>query len=297
MYVITGASGNTGKQVAIHLLEAGKPVTVIGRDAGRLQELVDKGAVAAIGSLEDEAFLRRTFDGATAVYALIPPHFATDDFPGYQRRTADALVAALETGGVTHVVTLSSMGAHLTETGGVVKGLGHMEKAFESRTGLHVLHLRAGFFFQNFLGNIGLVKQAGILGGFPIDGNKPMAMVHTDDIAEVATRRLLALDFTGQSHEFVAGPRDLTFDEVAATLGKAIGRDDLPWVTFSYEQAREGMLQMGMKPTLADAYVEFCQRVNDGSLAEGFVRTPENSTPTTLEQFAQREFAPAYQAG
>lgn len=296
MYVITGASGNTGKRVALQLLEAQKSVTVIGRSAEHLQDLVDKGAKAAIGSLEDEMFLKNTFQNATAVYALIPPNYAVDDFTGYQRRVADNLVAAIEAGGVQNVVTLSSFGAHLPDTSGVVKGLAYMENAFRRLTSVNVLNLRAGFFFQNLFGNIGIIKQAGILGGFPFKGDQPLALVHTNDIADVAARRLLALDFTGQSHIFVAGPRDLTFEEVAQILGKATGNESLPWVSFSYEQAREGMLQMGLKPSMADAYVEFCQRVNDGQLQEGFVRNAENTTPTTLEEFAQNEFAPAYRA-
>ena len=44
MYVIAGASGNTGKIVAQELLSHGKKVKVIGRNAGHLKPLVDKGA-------------------------------------------------------------------------------------------------------------------------------------------------------------------------------------------------------------------------------------------------------------
>jgi len=294
MYVITGASGHTGKRLAQTLLEAGKPVTVVGRNAENLQELTSRGAQAAIGSLEDAAFLTETFRNATAVYALIPPHFGTDDFFGYQRQTADALTEAVRASQVPYVVTLSSFGAHLPEDGGVVKGLAYLEQQLATVAETNVLHLRAGFFFQNLFGNAGLIRQAGILGGFPIQGDVPFAMVHTNDIADLAARRLLALDFSGKGHVFVAGPRDYTFNEVAAILGQAIGRPELPWVAFSYEQAREGMLQMGMKPSLADAYVEFCQRVNDGRLMEGFVRDAENSTPSSLESFAAQEFAPAF---
>jgi uncharacterized protein YbjT (DUF2867 family) len=46
MYVILGATGHTGSVVADFLLSKGQKVRVIGRDAGRLQRFVDKGAEA-----------------------------------------------------------------------------------------------------------------------------------------------------------------------------------------------------------------------------------------------------------
>ena len=63
MYVITGATGNTGRAVAEILLAAGKPVRVIGRSEDKLKALADKGAETAVGSLEDEGFLVEAFNG------------------------------------------------------------------------------------------------------------------------------------------------------------------------------------------------------------------------------------------
>ena len=56
MYVITGASGNTGKVIANGLLDAGKKVRVISRDAEHIKDLTDRGAEAAMGNLEDVEF-------------------------------------------------------------------------------------------------------------------------------------------------------------------------------------------------------------------------------------------------
>ena len=63
MYVITGATGNTGKIIANTLLDAGKKVRLISRDAEHVKELTDKGAEAAIGSLEDIEFMQTTNAG------------------------------------------------------------------------------------------------------------------------------------------------------------------------------------------------------------------------------------------
>ena len=72
MIVVTGASGRTGRRVAETLLARGKSVRVIGRDAGRLAPLVELGAEAAVGSVEDVPRLSTFFYGAEAVYLVLP---------------------------------------------------------------------------------------------------------------------------------------------------------------------------------------------------------------------------------
>ena len=293
MYVITGATGNTGKYITEQLLAAGKKVTVISRSTENVKELINKGANAAIGSLEDANFLSKTFAGATAIYAMIPPNFAVVDFSGYQAIVTQALASAILNAGVRNVVTLSSIGAHSDQTG-VVAGLYKLEQALNAIPDLNVLHLRAGFFMQNFFGNIGLIKNMNINGGFPINGELKIPMVHTNDIGATAVKHLIALDFKGKSYTYVAGSRDVSLMEATKILGQAIGKPDLAWVTFSYEQAAQGMTQMGMQKGLVDGYVQFSKASNEGILLGDYQRKTEYTTPTSIEDFA-KEFAYAYQ--
>jgi hypothetical protein len=79
-------------------------------------------------------------------------------------------------------------------------------------------------------------------------------------------------------------------------LGAAIGKPDLAWVTFSYEQAAQGMAQMGMQKGLVDGYVQFGKASNEGILLADYHRKEEYTTPTSIEDFA-KEFAFAYQNG
>ncbi len=294
MYVITGASGHTGERAALKLLEAGKEVVVIGRSAERLAKLVEKGARAAIGDLSDAAFLTETFKGATAVYAMIPPNFGAPDFRAYQNAIGEAITTAVREAAVPYVVVLSSIGADNPDSG-VVGGLYDFEQQLaKGAPDANVLHLRAGFFMQNFFGNIGLIKGMGIHGGFPIQGDLKMPVVHANDIGDVAARRLLALDFKGHSHTYVAGAKDLTFEEATTILGNAIGKPELNWVTFSYDDAYAGMVQAGFGASLAEGYINFSRAANDNGLIGDYERKPEYTTPTTLEQFAKAEFAPAF---
>ena len=95
MYVIVGATGNTGKRISEALLAAGKQVTVISRDAEKVKDLVAKGAIAAIGDLHDVAFLTQTLKGAEAVYTLIPPKWDVQDWRAYQMQIATSLTLAI----------------------------------------------------------------------------------------------------------------------------------------------------------------------------------------------------------
>ena len=61
IYVILGATGNTGSIVANFLLSKGKKVRVVGRDSGRLQPYVDKGAEAVTATVSDAIALTKAF--------------------------------------------------------------------------------------------------------------------------------------------------------------------------------------------------------------------------------------------
>ncbi len=293
MYIITGASGHTGKRISENLLAAGKSVKVISRSAEKVADLVAKGAVPAIGDLADAEFLTDAFRGATAVYLMIPPKWDVTDWRAYQRSLTETYLKAIRAAGVQKVVLLSSQGAHLLEGAGPVSGLAELEQGLRDIEGLQVRALRAGFFMENFFGVVGLIQQAGIL-GYALRGDVKFPMVHTQDIAEVAGKRLLELDFSGHTHEFVGGAADLNMHEVAATIGKAIGKPELAYVEFSAADAKAGMEQAGMPATIADGYIELFSALNSGIYQEGYERTAGVTTPTTLQWFAENELKHAF---
>ena len=124
MYVILGASGNTGSIIADSLLSKGKKVRVVGRDAGRLQRFVRKGAEAFTGDVSDAVALTKAFRGARAAYLLLPPITSRED----QERESDAIAKAVTESGLRYAVYLSSYGAHVPEGTGPVTGLHSSEQ-------------------------------------------------------------------------------------------------------------------------------------------------------------------------
>ena len=284
-YVVIGATGNTGKPIALGLLENGHKVRIVSRHAEKAKELIEKGAEHHAGSTNDVAFLKGVFEGADALYTLIPFDAAAADFTAMQELNARSILEATKGSTIKHIVTLSSVGAHLPSGAGVVQGLHTMEQLFNTLDGVNVLHLRPTYFLENVLGMIGMIKMMGIL-GTPMKADLKLPMVATKDIAAVGLRHLLALDFSGKSHEYILGARDYSYNDIVQIYGKAIGKPDLQYVQFPYEDAKMGMIQMGMGASIAEKMVEFVKAVNEGRIQEDTKRTPENTTPTTAEEFA-----------
>jgi len=254
MYVISGASGNTGKIVARELLSHGKKVKVIGRNAGHLKPLVDKGAEPLIGDVTDGDFLKKAFSGAEAVYILIPPNPKSTDFRAYQKTVSDNYLESIKSGGVKYVVLLSSIGAHLRKGAGPIDGLGYLEEKLATLKNVNVLNLRPSYFMENLFSQVDIIKQAGIAGS-AIKPDIRFPMVSSSDVGAVAAKRLLDLNFRGNSVEYILGPSDHSYNEVTSIIGKEIGKPDLKYVQFSYEDAKKGMVGSGyLSENMADLY-------------------------------------------
>lgn len=293
MYAVVGATGNTGRVVAEALLAAGEDVQVVGRTEERLQPLVGKGAEAFVGSVDDAQAMTLAFSGAVGLYCLIPPCYDVPDFRAYQRKVSESLAAAVHRAGVEYVINLSSVGAQHTEGTGPIAGLREQEDRLNALEGVNVLHLRAGWFMENFLMSVETVRSMGVL-GTPVRGDVPIPMIATRDVGSYAAERLLKLDFSGKSTRELLGPRDVTLAEAARALGAAIGNEDLGYAQLPYEDVEKRMMEMGISRGVAGLMSEMYRAFNDGLVAPCEERAPENTTPTTIEEFAQ-VFARAYQ--
>jgi uncharacterized protein YbjT (DUF2867 family) len=296
MFAITGATGNTGSAIAERLLAHGQKVRVIGREAGRLARFAQKGAEAVAADLSDADALARAFDGASAVYAMIPPNIAAADVRGYQETVSDALASAIGKASVTHVVALSSVGADKPEKTGPVVGLHNLEQKLNAIAGLNAVHLRAGYFMENTLPQAEVVRSFGIVAG-PLRPDLRLPLIATRDIGAAAAEILRHRDFTGQQARELLGARDVDYREVTATIGKAIGRPELAYAQLPPSQLKPAFTQMGMSPNMADLILEMAEALNSGHMIALEPRSAANTTPTTYESFVAEEFIPRFHAG
>jgi uncharacterized protein YbjT (DUF2867 family) len=289
MHVVLGSSGNTGSIIADFLLAKGKNVRVVGRDLGRLQRFVRKGAEGITADLSDAAALTKAFSGARVAYLLLPPLNSREE----QERQSDAIAAAVKNSGLRYAVHLSSYGAHVPEGTGPVTGLHSSEQKLNGISDLNVLHLRPGYFMENNLAAIDMIHGMGIFGHALLPDLK-LPLIATRDIGAYAAQRLLDLDFSGKQTRELLGERGLTMAEATAVIARNIGKPDLRYEQFSYDQVQQALTQAGFSPKKAAVYIEMFQAINAGLLAAQEPRSTQNSTPTSFEKFVQDVFAPAY---
>ena len=291
MIVITTPTGLIGRQVLVNLLDGGEQVRVIARDPGKLPAR-SRGRVEIVtGSHGDPDVVGRAFDGADAVFWLVPPdprapsvHAAYVDF---SRPAARAIART----GVRRVVAVSALGRGVPGEAGFVTGSLAMEDLIAG-TGVSLRALAMPSFMDNLLRQLGPVREQGVFFS-PIAGDLKLPTVATRDVAEVAARRLLDDTWTGQETVPVLGAEDLSFDDMAATLSEGLGTP-VRFQRISDEAYRTSFVRLGMSEAMAQGMLDMATAKNDG-LDLSVPRTPQNTTSTTFRRWAEEVFRPAYQ--
>jgi uncharacterized protein YbjT (DUF2867 family) len=293
MIVVTVATGRTGRRVTELLLAKGEKVRVVGRDTQKLASLVQLGAEPFVGNVEDVDSMTSGFDGASTVYLVLPEDLSQQDLRAHQERVSDSYAAAISKAHVQFVVNLSSIGAQHAKNTGPIVGLHNQQQKLDQVAGLNVLHLRAAYFMENLLMSVAPLRSMGMLpGGLRADA--PMPWIATQDIAAYAATRLAARDFSGSSIHELHGQRDISMKEAASVVGNSIGKPNLEYVQMPSTMLKPALLQMGLPKKTTELIIEMWDGANAGLIVPQEKRSALNTTPTTLEWFVERVFAPAY---
>lgn len=293
MYTVLGASGNIGSVITKFLLDKGEKVRVVGRHPGKLQPFVQKGAESLVADVTDAEALSAAFSGARAAFLLVPPNLTSHDYRADQDRISDAVASAVKKSGLQYAVNLSSFGAQAPAGTGPIAGLHHEENKLNAIDKLNVLHLRPAYFFENHLAGVSMIQMMGLFGG-AIKADLKIPQIGTKDIGAYAADRLLKLDFSGKQTQELLGERDLSMNEVATVISKALNNSELRYVQFTYEQVEQVLTQMGTPPKTAATMIEMFQGINNGIVAPQESRNAANTTPTSIESFIRDVFIPAF---
>jgi uncharacterized protein YbjT (DUF2867 family) len=294
MYTILGATGNIGSVITKKLLEKGETVRVVGRNAARLQQYVHRGAEAFVTDIKDAEALTKALTGARAAFLMMPPGMTSPDYRAEQEVESNAISTAAKNAGLQYAVNLSSIGAQAPAGTGPILGLHDSERRLNAVERLNVLHLRPAYFMENHLSAVQMIQLMGIFAG-ALKPDLKIPMIATRDVGAYAAERLLKLDFSGKQTQELLGERDLSMTEVAAVISRGIGKPDLRYVQFSYEQVEQTLVQMGLSTKTAAYLIEMFQGFNNGIVAGLEPRSAANTTPTSIETFVKEVFAPAYQ--
>jgi uncharacterized protein YbjT (DUF2867 family) len=260
--LVTGATGNVGRQVVEQLVKRGAEVRALVRDPAKAE--FPAGVSVVQGDLLDVDSLRNAFSGVSTLFllnAVVPDEFT---------QALVALNVAREAG-VERLVYLSVIHSDRYLNVPHFAGKFGVERMIEAM-GFNATILRPAYFLQNELTIKDVVLGHGVY-PMPI-GSKGLAMVDVRDIAEVAAielvRRENASGLLPLTRINLVGPDTLTGADVAAIWTKVLGRpiayggDDtagfekslrqfMPgWMAFDMRLMSERFLDVGMIPDAGD---------------------------------------------
>lgn len=267
--LVTGATGNAGRQVVRHLLDRGVAVRGVARDPGRAA-----GALQVVaGDLGKAESLAGALGGVETVF-LVWPFLTTEGAPA---------VLDLLKRHVRRVVYLSSSGVRdgaERQTDPINQLHADIEALIEG-SGLEWTVLRSNTIASNALGWAGQIRTTGVVRGPDIAAT---AVIHEGDIGAVAARVLTSPGHEGARH-LLTGPEVVSRAEQVQAIGDAIGRV-LRFEPVALDVARERMLADGRPPALVEALLASAESRPESRPESRLVTTAvENLTGTPPRPF------------
>lgn len=278
--VVVGATSIVGRVASARLRQRGHEVRGIARSLGT--------------SLEDQHGLNHAFAGADAAYVMIPFDIRSPDLHRFESEVGERLIQAIATAGIGRVVLLSGLSARLKM--GTSLGAARMEDRLDALGLAELVHLRAGFFNENFVKGMGFVEQSasGVF-ATPFRGDLPMPLVASRDVGERVAELLVASRWPRDRVIELHGGGYHTLAEATEILGKALGRT-VTYRTASYAEARAGMVGNGISASFADALIETATNFNLGTQWALEAPSPRNTTPTRFDDWARKTLRADHQA-
>jgi len=251
-YLITGATGDVGSKVVERLLQGGERPRVFVREEKKARARFGNRVDVFVGDLADTASLRTALVGVDAL-------FLVNSGPEIPARDEGAAKAA-EAAGVRRLVKLSSMDVKQSLAIGAWHERG--EAAIRA-SGIPFTFVQPTGFMSNLLVWVPSIKAEGVVRASTGDGKR--AFIHSDDIAAVATKALTTREYDEKTLP-ITGSEALSFAEVTAKLGAAIGRQ-LTFQPISDEEARQRYAGTGAAAEETEAHVSLWRAIREGRLA------------------------------
>jgi uncharacterized protein YbjT (DUF2867 family) len=260
--LVTSAAGNTGIPTTLQLLDLGFPVRAFVRTYDhRAKRLEKAGAEIFVGDLYSIADMRKAMSGVQRAYHCSPTQTNGLHFG------AVFVIAAQETN-LEHVVMLTQWTAEANHPSIVTRETWMNEQLLKQLPNTTVTVINVGWFAENyFMGSLETVAQLGVwpmpLGDGDVKNNAPPS---NNDIAATAVAALIdPASHAGNTYR-PTGPELLSPNEMAAIMGKALGRKvrymDAPdWLVM------KALISQGFPATMVAQLIIYAEEYRRGTFA------------------------------
>ncbi|RWO61539.1 NmrA family NAD(P)-binding protein [Mesorhizobium sp.] len=259
MYVVLGANGRAGGEVARALIAGGEAVRVVLRRKEQGEKWTALGAEVAVASMEDAGAMAAALTGARAAFLLNPPPVSGDPYQRTEEIGA-ALADAARRAGLPKAVVLSSIGAQHASGTGVIATLNRFEALLDG-VAPATAFLRSGYFVETWSEVAQPVLSQSILPTF-IEPSQKIPMVSTIDVGRAAAT-VLCEEWTGKRVVELGGPEDWSAGEVASAFADVLGRPVTP-VLVAPEERAALLAEEGVPGEVADALLGMYEGIANG---------------------------------
>lgn len=289
MIVITAPTSQIGRQLVTDLLGVDARLRLIVRDAAKLPDAVRDRVEVVEGSHGDASVVDRAFEGADAVFWLVPPDATKTLEQAWIDFTRPA-AEAIRRHAVPRVVSITALGRDTPwqDRAGLVTASIRMDDLLMA-SGAAFRGLAMPSFMENTLRQVAVIRDKGLFFG-PIRPDRKLPFTATRDMASVAARLLADDTWSGQETVPLFGPEDLSYDDQAAILAQLTGRD-VRYQQISFEQFKQQFLDRGASESFAQGYVDM-YRAKDEGVDNAVLRTASNTTPTSFRTFCEQALTP-----
>jgi len=249
MILITGASGNVGKEVLKQITQTGVEVRAAFQSVSKAAGAPSGVEIVSLDYNQAET-LQTALKGVDRVFLVGPP---TAQLPALERKAMEVIAQSH----VRQVVKLSAMGGHEA----IFTRQHAQSEEYIQATGVPFTFLRPNGFMQNMVNyNAPTINTQSAFYGSEGDGR--VSHIDIRDVAAVAVKALTEDGHVGKAYT-LTGPEALTNKEIAQILSQELGRE-IRFVNLPAPQLKEAVLSAGVPEWNADALLDLQRLYREG---------------------------------
>jgi uncharacterized protein YbjT (DUF2867 family) len=274
--LITGATGNIGKELIKLLSAKGITYNAMVRSIERAKELEELSGITLVqGDFDDESSLDTALTGIERAFLLTN---SSEHAEEQQIRFVNAAKKA----GVKHIVKLSQWAADASSPVRFLRYHAAVEDAIKA-SGMTYTFLRPNLFMQGLLGFKDVIRSGHKF--FAAAGEAKISLIDIRDIAAVAAATLTTNGHENKVYD-LTGPEALTHQQLA-TIFSEILTHPIHFINVPEEDMKNALLGVGFPEWQADGLLEDYAhyRLNEAAVVTDTVKDVTGVKARTFSQF------------